>query len=680
MDGTNAGGGVSGLFIAAGSSTVRGLVINRFSGSGISLVANGGNTIVGNYIGTNTDGTVSLPNTDGIWLGNSTHNNTIGGTTAEERNVISGNTIYGISVNYWASANQFIGNFLGTDRTGTLPLGNGGGIILGSGSNNNAIGGLQAGAGNLISGNWWSGVFISDPETTGNTVQGNYIGTDATGTTTTGPSGLPPEMFKVTPVEGTCPTYVAGTDYNGFVSQSEDPLAPWSGTSVHFKGTNECSSPEMLGAASLIYRYRLEFAEDTPLTSIAVSGAAFNGPDSVLRVLDEGMNVLGTLNTFGGNSFQTPYITLQGVEGKVFYVDEFDTSTTWRFRKSFIVNGSLPLGNYGGGVLIANAASGNLVGGKEESARNIISGNRANGVSIFNPGTNGNTLQGNFIGTDASGKAALPNSGVGVWVGDGASETLIGGKDPIARNVISGNNGDGVSINGAGTMGTVVRGNYIGTNSSGTVPLPNLYNGVTLISGTNNNQIEKNLISGNGGDGVGIYEPGTTGNMVRFNKIGTDVTGTVALGNNVRGVFVAGGASDNFIKGNLISGNWAAGIRLSDAGTERNKIQGNFIGTDATGKSALGNGFVGIRITDGAANNLIGGMGSDMGNTIAFNAATGIALNFAAGSGNSLLSNSVFSNGGLGIDLGEDGVTPNDQGDGDSDRTTCKISPLSIIR
>jgi outer membrane protein assembly factor BamD (BamD/ComL family) len=147
--------------------------------------------------------------------------------------------------------------------------------------------------------------------------------------------------FTVTALPETCPTYPLGTDFESFVSEADDRLAPWSGTSVHFVGTDECTGRETLGDASLIYRYKLEFAGVTRLISIAVSGAAFNRP-GVIRVLDANMSVLRSVNTFGGNSFRTHYVVLQGVDGTVFYVEEFDTSSAWRFRQDIVVNGHVP--------------------------------------------------------------------------------------------------------------------------------------------------------------------------------------------------------------------------------------------------------------------------------------------------------------------------------------------------
>jgi len=127
-----------------------------------------------------------------------------------------------------------------------------------------------------------------------------------------------------------------------------------------------------------------------------------------------------------------------------------------------------------------------------------------------------------------------------------------------------------------------------------------------------------------------MYDPGTTGNSVQGNKIGTDVTGMLALG-NYRGILVEGGSSNNLIggidagAGNLISGNNAAGIRISDAGTEGNLVKGNFIGIDVTGTSRLGNN-VGVRIAEGAANNVIGGTEEGARNVISGNDDTGVYM------------------------------------------------------
>lgn len=182
LDGSNAGA-VSGLAIASGNSIVRGLVINRFAGfefgQGGIFVSGSGNVIEGNFIGTDVTGTLALGNDLGVYL--LATGNTVGGTTEAARNLISGNFV-GV---YIVGHNNVVqGNFIGTDVTGTGELGNGNGVTIAVGTGN-LIGGAETGAGNLISGNS-DGVFLVNTVTTDNLVQGNFIGTDVSGSTAVG--------------------------------------------------------------------------------------------------------------------------------------------------------------------------------------------------------------------------------------------------------------------------------------------------------------------------------------------------------------------------------------------------------------------------------------------------------------------------------------------------------------
>ena len=127
----------------------------------------------------------------------------------------------------------------------------------------------------------------------------------------------------------------------------------------------------------------------------------------------------------------------------------------------------------GNGVWISDGASGNTIGGTTASARNIISGNAGDGVDIGGISTKGNVVEGNYIGTNAAGTAALANTGDGIAVGGDAADNTIGGTTPEARNVISGNTHDGISITGSSASGNVVEGDYIGTNVTGAVAVPN---------------------------------------------------------------------------------------------------------------------------------------------------------------------------------------------------------------
>ena len=189
LDGSGAGASVDGLNITAGGSTVKGLVINRFRNDGIELSGSSGNTIEGNYIGTDVSGTADLGNSNVGVLVIGAPNNTIGGTAAGTGNVISGNDQYGVYIYAsGATGNQVQGNYIGTDKNGTAALGNSSiGVYIGN-VPGNYIGGTATGAGNVISGNDQYGVRIEGSGATGNQVQGNYIGTDVTGTADLGNS------------------------------------------------------------------------------------------------------------------------------------------------------------------------------------------------------------------------------------------------------------------------------------------------------------------------------------------------------------------------------------------------------------------------------------------------------------------------------------------------------------
>ena len=147
--------------------------------------------------------------------------------------------------------------------------------------------------------------------------------------------------------------------------------------------------------------------------------------------------------------------------------------------------------------------------------------------------------------------------------------------------------------------------------------------------------------------------------------------GTHAVGSAFTGVIIFAGATNNTIggtvvgAGNVISGFFGYGVYISDAGTAGNLVQGNIIGADPTGTNALGNGYANVFLQLGATNNVIGGTGVGAGNVIAFSGGAGVVLLNANTTNNTIRGNSIFSNGGLGIDLNNDGVTLNDTGDAD---------------
>src|SRR5207302_9350473 len=278
-------------------------------------------------------------------------------------------------------------------------------------------------------------------------------------------------------------------------------------------------------------------------------------------------------------------------------------------------SGTAARANGGFGVLAIDSAN-NVIGGTLAADRNVISGN-THGIYITGTLSVGNLIQGNFIGTDRTGHAAIGNVPYhGVTI-DGASNNTIGGATPGARNVISGNGFFGISIvrgffSGAPASGNVVQGNYVGTDVDGTVALGNHAQGIAIINTPGNTvggttALARNVVSGNRGDGVFVWQSGASGNLVQGNFIGTDESGTAPLG-NASGVSLTD-APNNTIGGtapgarNVISANGFggalsanAGVAIGGPGATGNHVQGNLIGTDVSGANRLGNNTTGLFI------------------------------------------------------------------------------------
>jgi hypothetical protein len=287
--------------------------------------------------------------------------------------------------------------------------------------------------------------------------------------------------------------------------------------------------------------------------------------------------------------------------------------------------------------------------------------NRFSGNGILLESGGGNVIRSSFVGTDLSGAQDFGNAGNGVQMIDSGGNT-IGGPVVSLRNVVSGNSGEGVRIDGASATGNVVRGNHIGTDGSGSADLGNGASGVYIRRAPGNSVIG-NVISGNDGfAGVAIcgdptfcggFDAGTpgsnaSGNAVQRNFIGIDATGALELGNNGYGVSIDGAPNTvvggNAVDRNVISDNGLHGIQVFGNAPDGNQIIANHIGTDAAGTADLGNG--------------------------------GDGVNIAAGIGNRITANNIRANGALGIDLGPDGVTPNDTLDADEGANDLQNFPV----
>ena len=193
----------------------------------------------------------------------------------------------------------------------------------------------------------------------------------------------------------------------------------------------------------------------------------------------------------------------------------------------------------------------------------------------------------------------------GVEISSGAQWNVIGGTTLGKRNVIS-HNSDGVSIHENSTANNTIIGNYIGTDIQGTVPLGNGSYGVLVANGPQSNRVggttpaERNVISATG-IGVGLSGSDTINNTIAGNYIGTDASGMAALG-NLSGVMCD--TRQNIIQGNVISSNEYDGIDCN--GCNGSTMVGNYIGTDANGTGNLGNGSQGINLFNGAQHNVVG--------------------------------------------------------------------------
>lgn len=266
------------------------------------------------------------------------------------------------------------------------------------------------------------------------------------------------------------------------------------------------------------------------------------------------------------------------------------------------------------------------------NGRNVISGNNGNGITVTGGPV---TITKNFIGTDATGNVPLGNTGAGISVQDGATGDVIGTSDASTGNVISGNGGAGIAI--AGSTGTSVANNKIGVSFSGTASIANGGGGIHATDAPNAViGAARNVIAYN--SGVGVNVDGTSsGAVVKSNYIGTLPDGATGAGNTSFGVVVA--SSGVQVGGsaesdaNTISANGAGGVRVTANGAT---VIGNYVGATATGFAALGNSGPGIQV-DGVTSGQLGAV--DDSNVIG--ASSGPAIDLVSATGVVIQGNAI---------------------------------------
>jgi hypothetical protein len=476
-------------------------------------------------------------------------NRMLGSGPTGEGNLVSGSGSVGVVIlGTGTMSNTIIGNLIGTDASGTSALPNvPDGVVISDGASHNTIGSPVPGEGNVISGNDVVGVSIRDSRTVSNVVIGNFIGTDATGASALG---------------------------NG-----------WGGVTIE-------------------------------------NGASFNrvgGPAP-----GEGNVISGNANGIGINSH------IGATRGNIIVGNFIGTDVAGRFD----------LGNSIVGLAIEQDAFHNLV------KDNLISGNDWGDLYVGDPGTAYNTVVGNLVGTDVTGTWPL-GIGEGVGVMNDAHFNRIGGTSQQDANVISAN---GLSLWRA--HDNLVLGNLIGTNISGTRAI-SYSQGLAIGRDSTRNFVggtgaaEGNVIAGS--SSAGIWMDGASLNFILGNSIGTDASGTVAIGNRWSGITTKG-ARRNVIQRNLISGNEDAGVFLAQS-SDFNHLRANQIGV-ATDGSPLPNGISGVSIEE-ASSNVVGGPYPEDGNLIAFNGGAGVLV--WTNPANTIRRNSIYSNVGSGISLGGGG-------------------------
>lgn len=389
-------------------------------------------------------------------------------------------------------------------------------------------------------------------------------------------------------------------DGNGIALLSNDNviegvvISGFSGVGIFIQGSNNQVISSYIGT------------DATGMTAIPNDGGGISiGDDGVTASTQ---NVIGgttsaTRNVISGNGFNGVQLAGELVQNNTVSGNYIGVTS----------DGVTSLSN-GIGILLNNGADNNTLGGDLDGGQpgtapgNIISGNSGQGILITNANTSANVVAGNIIGLAVDGSTEQPN-GTGISIDGNNTGTVVGGVDADFRNVISGNNAQGITIdNDSGT----IRGNYIGLNRAGTTAVANS-DGIQLQG--DSVTIRDNVISGNSSQGIRIL--GGDANVVAGNMVGLNAAGDAAIANGENGIALSNDAQNNTIGGNsesdrnVISGNVAAGIDIGGGGldesnTKDNVVKGNSIGTDVSGTAAIPNNK-GVVFKAGTNANTIGG-------------------------------------------------------------------------
>jgi len=524
LDGSQTPAGTNGLIIEADNCVVRGLTIRNFKSNGVYIAAGASNNTIG---GDRSIKTATGPNGQGNLI------------------VLNG----GSGIEIRGDGNYVQGNYIGVDGSGTWDWGNSfNGVVIWQGASNNIVGGTTSGYRNVMGGNDNNGVWIGGAGTSANRVLSNTIGLNCQG------------------------TGIIGQGLNGVVialGASSNAVGDGTAAGRNLISGNSVDGVRIEGSSTMSNTVQGNYIG----TNISGTIALPNGIHGVELTssahgnLVGGNRLLGQGNLLSGNGNHgvviTDYAHHNTVSGNIVGPD---------------ARGIYSLGNHPwGGIDITNGAHHNVIGGLGVGEGNLISGNQTDGIAFFkstNGDTTDNQVLGNLIGLTLDGGSALPNGGPGIFNVSGAVRTWIEG------NTISGNLTYGVQLSGETAVSVTLVANRIGTSLTGILPVPNGAYGVRISEGTRGHLLEDNTISGNAWGGVMIRNWGGTpphSNVLRDNRIGTDTSGNLPVGNGGHGLSISEAAHNNIIgSGNKIVFNAGYGV-LVEACNRGNTITQNSI-------------------------------------------------------------------------------------------------------
>lgn len=515
-----------GLDVRSSNCVVRGVVIYRFGGDGVRIGSSttvvSGNRVAGCFIGTNGAGTAASPNDHAVRVTSGATQNVIGGSAPADRNLLSG-CAGGVLVENGANANVIAGNYIGTDRHGLANLANDFAIKV-AGVFDTMIGGTAAGSGNVIIGKSPNPAVLDVVATGGGTkLQGNFVGLNATGDATLGFGGI---VILTT-----------GNLIGGTVPGARNVIASDGRSGLEIFGTDNRVQGNYIGSnasgtAPLGTQYGINLQGNDNRIGGVEAGAR--------NVIVSSMSVAGLRHSIQGN-----------------YIGVNPTGSPVPAPPRSFSQVPSPAG------VIIQYSDATVIGGAAAGARNTIAG----GVTVF--AAVDCNVQGNYIGTDATGQAAAPDGrGVSVATPDGRI-SRIADRNSIRFNVIAAAAGHGVALQG--DAGTTVEGNFIGIAADGTTSLGVAGSGINI-------------------ERAGFYRSGSVRALIVANTIAFCGKDRSVSGG---GILAEGGGRNRFTA-NRIFANAALGIDLAgthpqNASVSRAGVTPNDVGDTDSGPNTLQN-------------------------------------------------------------------------------------------